>query len=273
MKYLVGDQDNNDDQLTQAIINAKDGDIIELLPGVYFSSTNPFICNIARNITLIGKTTNKNDVRLYCSFTVGNQNIVIFKNMAITYTANEDNTLSAYDGARIYGDNISINRQTSDDWDTIYGKDAYFSFKNSQILTGKKVKAIGLSMENSQLFADNTSIQLLLQKHSRAYLKDSIIYHKLELRLTSKLDFRNLTVDATESPTKNDLAVKGYSDMNGQDLIFVKENPAIRIVKSKFNVNNFQPMSSEIHFKFDDVSKIEADGKVPFNEGPSDAKK
>ncbi|CAJ1199390.1 hypothetical protein [Companilactobacillus nantensis] len=273
MKIIVGDQNNNDEQLTQAIIGAKDGDIIELLPGIYFSSTNPFICNIARNITLVGKTTNKNDVRLYCSFTISNQNIVIFKNLAISYTANEDNTLSAYDGARIYGDNISINRQTSDDWDTIYGKDAYFSFKDSQILTGKKVKAIGLSLENSQLFADNTSIQLLLQKHSRGYLKDSVIYHKFELRQTSKLDFRNLTIDATDSPTKNDLAVKGYSEMNGQDLIFVREDPAIRIVKSKFNVENFQPMTNEIHFKFDDVSKIVADGKVPFNEGPSDAKK
>jgi len=61
--------------------------------------------------------------------------------------------------------------------------------------------------------------------------------------------------------------------MNGQDLIFINESPAIRILKSKFKVDNFQPMPNEIHFKFDDVSKIEADGKLPFNEGPSDAKK
>jgi len=273
MKILIGNQNKNDEQLTQAIITARDGDIIELLPGTYFSSTDPFICTIRRNITFIGKTNNKNDVKLFCSFTIGEQNIVIFKNLTISYTANEDNTLSAYDGARIYGDNIAINRQTADDWDTIYGKDAYFSFKDSQILTGRKVKAIGLSLENSQLFADNTAIQLLLEKHSKAYLKDSFVYHKLELRQTSSLDFHNLSIDSTGSPTKNDLAVKGYSRMNGQDLIFINESPAIRILKSKFKVDNFQPMPNEIHFKFDDVSKIEADGKLPFNEGPSDAKK
>ncbi|WP_338232485.1 hypothetical protein [Companilactobacillus muriivasis] len=273
MKILIGNQNKNDEQLTQAIITARDGDIIELLPGTYFSSTDPFICTIRRNITFIGKTNNKNDVKLFCSFTIGEKNIVIFKNLAISYTANEDNTLSAYDGARIYGENISINRQTADDWDTIYGKDAYFSFKDSQILTGRKVKAIGLSLENSQLFADNTAIQLLLEKHSKVYLKDSFVYHKLELRQTSSLDFHNLSIDSTGSPTKNDLAVKGYSRMNGQDLIFINESPAIRILKSKFKVDDFQPMPNEIHFKFDDTSKIEADGKLPFNEGPSDAKK
>jgi len=273
MKITIGNHNNNDAELTQAIINAKDGDIIELLPGIYFSSTDPFICNIRRNITFVGKTTNKNDVKLFCSFTIEEKRIVIFKNLTISYTANSDNTLSAYDGARVYGNNIAINRQTADDWDTIYGKDAYFSFKDSQILTGRKVKAIGLSLENSQLFADNTSIQLLLEKHSKAYLKDSFVYHKLELRQTSTLDFRNLSIDSTGSPTKNDLAVKSHSKINGQDLIFVNETPNIRILKSDFRVDNFQPKPDQVHFKYDDISKVDADGKVPLNDGPFNAKK
>lgn len=265
MRITVGNQNKNDEQLAQAIINAKDGDVIELMPGTYFSANNPFICTIASNITFVGKTTNKDDVKLYCSFTVGEKTIVIFKNLAISYTANDDNTLSAYDGAEIYGDNISINRQTQDDWDTIYGQNSFFSFKNSQIMTGKKTKAIGLSLENSQLFGDDISVQLLFQKNSKVYLKDSIVFHKLEIRRQSSLHFRNLTVDSTGTDFKNDLAVKSHSKLSGQDLIFVNSSPHVRILKSDFRVLNFQPKFEQIHFKFDDKSQVRTDGKIPFN--------
>lgn len=266
MKITVGNQNNNDDQLTQAILNAKDGDVIELLPGAYFSSDDPFICTIRRNISFIGKTKNKADVQLFCSFTVGAKNILIFQNLTISFTANSENTLSAYDGAEIYGNNIAIDRRTSDDWDTIYGKDAFFSFKDSEILTGRKVKAIGISLENSQMFADNTAFQLLFQKNSQVYLKDATVYHKLEIRRHSQLNFRNLTIDSTKTDYKNDLAVKSNSHINGQDLIFVRASPRVRILKSNFMVNNFQPAVNQIHFKFDDVSKVSADGRLPINE-------
>jgi len=261
MKITIGNQNNNSNQLSAAIIRAKDGDVIELLPGTYFSAADPFICTIRRNITLVGKTANKDDVKLYCSFTIGAKNIIIFKNLAISYTSNDENTLAAYDGAEVYGNNISIDRRTADDWDTIYGQNSFFSFKDSQILTGAKTKAIGLSLENSQLFADNTSFQLLFQKNSQVYLKDSIVAHKLELRRHSKLNFRNLTVDSSNVNTPNDLAVKSNSDIKGQDLIFVNESPQIRILKSSFDVNYFQPDIDQIHFKFDDTATIKADGK------------
>jgi len=263
MKITIGNQNNNDDQLTDAIIDAKDGDIIELLPGTYFSAADPFICTIRRNVTFIGKTTNKDDVKIYCSFTVGAKNIIIFKNLTIRYYSDEDNTLSAYDGAEVYGDNIVIDRRTADDWDTIYGQNSFFSFKNSQILTGAKTKAIGLSLENSQLFADNTSFQLLFQKNSQVYLKDSIVFHKLELRQHSSLNFRNLTVDPGNVHHKNDLVVKSSSKISGQDLIFANDSPHIRILKGNFNVQNFQPDLEQIHFKFDNTSTVLADGKVP----------
>lgn len=266
MKITIGNQNKNDDQLTQAILNAQDGDVIELLPGTYFSSADPFICTIRRNISFIGKTNNKDDVQLFCSFTVGAKNILIFKNLTISFTADGENTLSAYDGAEVYGDNIAIDRRTADDWDTIYGKDSYFSFKDSQILTGRKVKAIGISLENSQMFADNTFFQLLFQKHSRVYLKDSSVAHKLEIRRQSQLNFRNLTIDSTKTAYKNDLAVKSNSHLKGQDLIFVRDSPSIRILKSNFMVNNFQPPLEQVHFKFDDVSQVSADGKLPANE-------
>ena len=265
MKITVGNQNKNDEELTQAIINAKDGDIIELMPGTYFSKNDPFICTIGNNVTFVGKTTNKDDVKLYCSFTVGENTIVIFKNLAISYTANDDNTLSAYDGAEIYGDNISIDRQTQDDWDTIYGQNSFFSFKNSQIMTGRKTKAIGLSLENSYLFGDNISVQLLFQKNSQVYLKNSLIFHKLELRRQSSLNFRNITIDTTGTRFKNDLAVKSHSKLSGQDLIFVNESPHVRILKSDFQVLNFQPKYEQIHFRYDDTSKVRTDGKIPFN--------
>ncbi len=266
MRITIGNQDNNDDQLSSAIINAKDGDVIELLPGTYFSATDPFICTIRRNITIIGKSSNKNDIKIYCSITVGAKNILIFKNLAICYPSNKENTLAAFDGAEVYGDNISIDRQTSDDWDTIYGQNSFFSFKDSQILTGVKTKAIGLSLENSQLFADNSSFQLLFQKNSQTYLKNSTVSHRLELRQHSSLDFRNLTVDSSLVHTKNDLVVKSHSQINGQDLTFVNNSPQIRILESYFNVNNFQPEPEHIHFKFDDSSTVQVDGKRPKSE-------
>jgi len=262
MKITIGEQDDNDAQLSSAIINAQDGDVIELLPGTYFSIDDPFICTVRRNISLIGKSTNKDDVKVYCSFTIGAENIIIFKNMAITYTSDKDNTLSAYDGAEVYGDNISIDRQTSDDWDTIYGQNSFFSFKDSQILTGVKTKTIGLSLENSQLFADNTLFQLLFQKNSQTYLKNSVVSQKLELRRYSKLNFRNLTIVSNNTQFKNDLAVKSNSKVSGQDLIFANNTPQVRILKSNFDVHDFQPELEQINFKFDNESKIQVDGKL-----------
>ncbi|MQS75065.1 DUF1565 domain-containing protein [Companilactobacillus halodurans] len=263
MKITIGNQNNTDELLSSAIVNARDGDIIELMPGEYFSKNNPFICTVRRNITIVGKSNTKGAVKLYCSFTIGADCLVIFKNLTINYTADSDNTLSAYDGAKVYGNNITIDRNTSDDWDTIYGQNASFSFKDSNILTGAKTKAIGLSLENSQLFADSTFFQLLFQKNSTVFLRNSFVAHKLELRRHSQLFFKNLTVDSTKTLNKNDLAVKSSSEMIGQDLIFIRNSPQIRILKSSFAVDNFEPESQRIHFKFDEASRILVDGRRP----------
>lgn len=265
-KFIVGNQQNKDDQLAQAIVDAQDGDVIELLPGTYFTTESPFICTIRRNLTFIGKSTNKDDIKLNCSFTVGAKNIIIFKNLTITFPANGENTLSAYDGAEVYTDNVCINRETSDNWDTIYGQNATFSFKDSQILTGLKTKAIGLSLDNSQIFADNTSIQFLFQRKSKAYLKNSIVTNEFKLRQHSETYFRNLTLASYVVPHKNDLTVHSGSLFQGQDLIFTSPEPRLRIFKSTFEVNNFQPEPSQLHFKFDANSNVLADSKKPFNE-------
>lgn len=265
-KFIVGNQQNKDDQLAQAIVDAQDGDVIELLPGTYFTTESPFICTIRRNLTFIGKSTNKDDIKLNCSFTVGAKNIIIFKNLTITFPANGENTLSAYDGAEVYTDNVCINRETSDNWDTIYGQNATFSFKDSQILTGLKTKAIGLSLDNSQIFADNTSIQFLFQRKSKAYLKNSIVTNEFKLRQHSETYFRNLTLASYVVPHKNDLTVHSGSLFQGQDLIFTSPEPRLRIFKSTFEVTNFQPEPSQLHFKFDASSKVLADSKKPSNE-------
>lgn len=266
MRFIVGNQSNKDERdelLTRFLVNAQDGDVIELLPGTYFSKDNPFICNIERNITIVGQSENQNDVTLYCSFTVGADTLMIFRNLIVNYPADEDNTLSAFDGAEIYCDNVKIDRNTSDYWDTIYGQNSFFSFKDSSIMTGSKTKAIGISLENSQMFADNTYFQLLFQKNSLVYLKDSLVTHKLELRRHSRLFFKNIKVESSMTDNKDDLAVKSGSQMNGQDLVFASENPQVRILKSHFDVSNFQPGSKNINFKFDDSSKVIADGKLP----------
>lgn len=270
MKIVIGNQSNNDEQLSKALIQARDGDIIELLPGSYFSPDSPFICTIRRNITLIGTSKNKNDVKLYCSFTVGEATTIILKNLTINYMATDENTLAAYDGARVYGNNITIDRKSEDDWDTVYGQNSFFSFKDSNIYTGAKTKAIGLSLENSQIFAIDSFIELMFQKNSKSFLKDSTITNKLELRRHSELNFNNLTIDSTKFHVKNDLAVKSNSQFSGQNLIFIRPLPQIRILKSKFNVTGFQPELNYIDFESDKSSEIFTDG---FNQGPSDSSK
>ena len=264
--FIVGNQQNKDDQLAQTIVDAQDGDIIELLPGTYFTKESPLICTIGRNLTFIGKSTNREDIKLNCSFTVGAQKIIIFKNLTVTFPADGENTLSAYDGAEVYADNVCINRETSDNWDTIYGQNASFSFKDSMILTGRKTKTIGLSLDKSQIFADNTSIQVLFQRKSKAYLKDSIVINELKLRQHSETHFNNLTLASYVVPHKNDLTVHSGSSFQGQELTLTSPKPQIRIHKSSFKVSNFQPGISKLHFKFDKKSNVLADSKKPHNE-------
>lgn len=262
--------DNDDDQLAKAIVNAKNGDIIELLPGEYFSNASPFICTVRRNITLIGKTSDKDAVKIYSSFTIDANTIMIFKNLTIQYTANSDNTLAAFDGAEIYGDNIRIDRLTRDNWDTIYGKNAFYSFKDSQISTGyKTAKTIGMSLENCQIFTDNTKIHLLFLKNSRAYLRDSKITHRLELRQHSQLFFNNLLVDSKNIDPKYDVSIRSSSQMSGQNLYFLSTPAQIRILKSNLTVDNLQPDLKQLHFQYDDTSKVNVNGNHPYNEDSS----
>lgn len=261
-KFII----NNDDELlAETLVNADDGDIIELLPGTYFSKESPFVCDIGRNITLQGKTTDRNTVKINGSFTVGKSTVIIFKNLTIDHPANDDNTFSAYDGAEIYFNNVCIDRSATDGWDTIYGQNSTFSFKDSQVLTGRKTKAIGLSLDNSQIFADNTSIQLMLQKSSKTYLKDSIVTDYFDLRKNSQVNFNNLTIDSKDFAIKNDLLVKSTSKFNGQQLHFSNSTPNIRIHHASFDVKNLEPKPDQINFKFDNDSNVKADGKQPVN--------
>ncbi|APU71174.1 hypothetical protein LCR01_02390 [Companilactobacillus crustorum] len=261
VKIIIGTHDNKDDQLAQAVISAQDGDVIELLPGTYFSRESPFICTIRKNISIIGKTDNRQNITLNCSFMIGAKTTVIFKNLTINYPANDENTLSAYDDAKVYGNNILIDHLALDSWDTVYGKNAAYSFKNSKILTGVKTKAVGISLDNSRLFADTTSIQLLFQKNSQAFLRDSTVSHELKLRQNSSLNFRNLTIAPSTNPIKNNLVVKSSSLFMGENLRFTAVNPHVRIYQARFNVKKFYPSLDKIHFKFDSTSKIFLNGK------------
>jgi hypothetical protein len=266
MKILIGNQKDNDDRLSNAIVNAQDGDVIELLPGSYFTKDNPLICTITNNISIIGKTYDNEAVKLYASITVVQGATVIFKNLLLSYTANDENTLSAYDASKVYGDNVTIDRNTSDSWDTIYGQNSYFSFKESQIGTGNKTKAIGLSLDHSKLFAQNTTFAYLFAKNSTIYLKNSVIFNKLELRRKTNLFFRDLQIDTTFVYAKNDLAVKSNSSFQGQELRFYRQSPNVRILKSNFNVEKFNPQLNKIHFKYDKTSKVLADKQTPKND-------
>lgn len=252
--------------MAQTIVEAQDGDTIELLPGTYFTKESPLVCTIGRNITIIGQSNNKEDVRLNCSFTVGEKKTVIFRNLTITFPANGENTLSAYDGAEVYANNVCINRETTDNWDTIYGQNATFSFKDSLIQTGKKTKAIGLSLDKSQIYADNTSIQFLFQRKSKAYLKNSIVINEFKLRQKSETHFSNLTLASYQVPHKNDLTVHSGSSFEGQKLTFTSPEPQLRIFKSNFKVTKLQPEPKKLHFKYDASSNVSADTKKPLNE-------
>lgn len=265
-KFIIENQPNKDDQLAQTIVDAQDGDVIELQPGTYFTKESPLVCTIGRNLTIIGNSANQEDIKLNCSITIGAKKILILKNLTLTFPANDENTLSAYDNAEVYTNNVTINRETTDNWDTIYGQNATFSFKDTQIRTGRKTKAIGLSLDKSQIYTDNTSIQFLFQRKSKAYMKNSIVTNEFKLRQNSETHFNNLTLASYEVPHKNDITVHSHSTFQGQNLILTSPKPKLRIHQGTFKVNNFEPVPSKIHFKYDATSKVLADEKQPVNE-------
>lgn len=265
-KFIIENQPNKDDQLVQTIVDAQDGDVIELQPGTYFTKESPLVCTIGRNLTIIGNSANHEDIKLNCSITIGAKKILILKNLTLTFPANDENTLSAYDNAEVYTNNVTINRETSDNWDTIYGQNATFSFKDTQIRTGRKTKAIGLSLDKSQIYTDNTSIQFLFQRKSKAYMKNSIVTNEFKLRQNSETHFNNLTLASYEVPHKNDITVHSHSTFQGQNLILTSPKPKLRIHQATFKVDNFEPEPSKIHFKYDATSKVLADEKQPVNE-------
>lgn len=266
-KIIIGGQGKNDEQLTNAIINAKDGDIIALLPGVYFSTDSPFVCTLRQSLTFQGQSKDSKDVVIYSSFSVGNDTTSIFKNLTINFTANGENTLAAYDEARVYLDNVIIDRGAPDVWDTIYVQNSFISIKDTKILTGSKHNSVGLSLENSQLFADNLSVQLMFQKKSITYLKDSTIWDSLKLRHQSITYFHTLAFDTlTESFTNID--IKSDSQFNGQNLKFDQADAQIHISKSSADIKQLEKHSLVPHFKFDADSKVNLAGQEPLNEGP-----
>lgn len=128
----------NTAELAQAINNYADNDTIELFPGEYFPETpTPYIS--------IKKT-------------------LLLKNLSVNFDDESSNAITLFDGSKFYGTNVVINHSFPNRWNTIYAKNSFISLENSEVLSTNKGNVPSIELDNSQLFADNSSIYFLTEK-------------------------------------------------------------------------------------------------------------
>ncbi|KRN96743.1 hypothetical protein [Companilactobacillus kimchiensis] len=257
----------NDVQLAKALFSAEDNDLIKILPGIYFADKGFVSHSVTKNLTIEGLSNNAKDIH------IKNFNLIIYpkitlilKNVTIDLATENINTIAMYDGSKLYGNNIVVNHLNPDHWDTIYCKDSFISLINSDIRTGDESNAPGLCLENSQLFADNTSIYFLVTHNSDCYIRDTVIFYSSNFDQHSTLHFNDLAIDSTNNEKYSDFYVTDNSTISGTNLAFSKNKPFIDVLNgSAFETSTFDNQNT-IGWRFDDDSSVTVDGTEPFNQ-------
>lgn len=260
--FIVGRSSHKETEFIAAFQAAKPGDTLQLMPGNYFKKADLQYFNINQNISITGLGQNKEEVVLNCNLNIGNQAVVLLKNLTIHFSNLADNAVAIYDQARLYGQAITIHRDSPDNWDAVYCQNSGISLTDSQIKTSTQTRAVGLSLENSQFYAENTMIDWLFQKNSQAYLKHATIKQLLSLRHHSQTYFSDLIID---SASRKNIALKSYSSLTGIKLQFTTPKPQINICESQLTVKDTSPKVDDIIFKFDAASKVHVSGRIPKN--------
>ena len=263
---MIGKQNDNATELYKAIENSKSGDTIKLLPGIYFSQSQPYIFTIKHNLTIIGQTHNPDAVRLNCAFLLDEGAILIAQNLSFAYGENQFNTIAMYNNTQLFGRNLHISHNSQDKWDCLYGKNAQISLVNSTI-TINNLNAASLDLEDSQLYLENTHIAGLVTKQTDSSVKNSIIDSTIYLDNNSLLEFSDLTINSNDNQSFCELYALNNSTVAGQNLQTTSSSPTIALAESNLNINEFKPDLQNITWHFDDNSEVLADSIRPYTSG------
>lgn len=266
-KFTIGDQGNNEQQFCYALKKANDGDVIELLPGEYFSPDTSLFLEIDKNITIRGRYSNASATKLFCGFFTGNKTTAIFQNLTVNNCKHNSNTICAFDNSEIYAKNVIFKHSPVDHWDTVYIKDSNFSIESCQILTDSN-ETHALSIENGRVTAVDSIIQFLYEKNATFYLKSSLITFAANLDDKSQLLFDELTIDSSNNPDYSDIYICQQSTVDGSNLSFAVDEPFIDVLESNFEIFNSQPISDKIRWRYDELSNVLANGENPYTNGP-----
>lgn len=251
-------------EFCDALKTVNDGDVIELCPGEYFRAENTPYLKVEKNITITGQFSNPEATRLNCGLLLINHTLIL-KNLSLNYDSEEGNAVSLYRDAKFYGDNVVINHQTANKWNTIFAQDSFISLKKSEILNCNKDNIPGLMLENSQIYAVDTALYFIAMKKSTSYLKDCFVSYAVCLLNKSSLDFNDLTIDSNNNEMFTDFYVDQQSTVEGDEINFIKTEPMIEVFDSQCEINDFESEFENIHWHFDDNSNVLADGREPFN--------
>lgn len=249
----------NTTELAEAINDYNDNDTIELFPGEYFPETPTPYISIEKTLTIVGKSNDPDDIRLNCGFVV--KKTLLLKNLSVNFDDESSNAVTLFDGSKFYGTNVVINHSFPNRWNTIYAKNSFISLENSEVLSTNKGNVPSIELDDSQLFADNSSIYFLTEKNSQCLLKDCFISYAICLLDHSSLSFNNLTIDADNNESYSSFYVGEHSKTTGTTFSFVKNNSEVDIFGSTFLTTNLKTDFDNIAWNFDDESNIIVDGR------------
>ena len=253
-----------DYELYKAINTADNGDTISLKPGEYFATHSIFL-SLKKSLTIKGQYANAKATKINGGLFFGKNVTLILENLVLTFDDEKGNTLALYEGAKLYCNNVIIDRPHNSSWDTIYCSNSFLSLKNSDIRSDRQKTATSTSLENSQLISIGSNMHMPKLINSTAYLKDSFVSYSLILKEKSKLFFTDLAIDSTQNSEYSDFYVSGESTVNGENLDFYKDEPFIDVLNSDFEGNNFFAGKDKVSWRYDNDSNVLLDGNQPFN--------
>lgn len=251
----------NEAQLEKALNDSNKGDTIELLPGEYFSTKKAKCYTITQSLNIIGHSLNAENTIINASFLLGKGVTLNLKNFTLNYDKTQLNTIALYDGAELALQNMIIDHAATDNWNTIYSQDSYISLTDSEINNSASPDVASLLMVDGKMYAVNTKISYLNQKRARIFLKKSLVSYSIALADHASLAFRDLTVVSLNNLDHSDFQVENNSSVDGENLVFAKKEPQIKINNSDFEIKNFEPSLDKIKWSFDDNSTVLLDGK------------
>lgn len=238
---------------------------IILEPGKYFENDDNLVLRVKNNLTIKGRFTNAKATKLNCGFLFSDNVTLILKNLSIDFAGEKCNTIALYDKAKLYGDNIIVDRTTDASWDTIFCKNSTISLKDSEVITDPARYICGVSLEDSQIIAVHSNLNAPLLKNSTAYFQDILTNYAIVLKNKSSLFFNYLALDSSQNTEFSDFYIEHQSTVNGSNLNMTKKYSYIDVINSHFENNNFVSGLDNVRWRFDKNSTVLADGDEPFN--------